>query len=142
MIEMDKRWGEREPWAVIKRLGKGLTFTQYLATFDMKYDVDGNIISVPEELRIHSTIWLRTLWVSLAVTALCVLLGYPVAYLLANLPIRISNLLMICVLLPFWTSLLVRLTSWIVLLQKQGVINDILVNIIFHIKSGEILSEC
>jgi putative spermidine/putrescine transport system permease protein len=127
MIEIDKRWGEREPWAVIKRLGKGLTFTHYLATFDMKYDVDGNIVSVPEELQIHTKIWLRTLWVSLAVTALCVLLGYPVAYLLANLPLRISNLLMICVLLPFWTSILVRLTSWIVLLQKQGVINDILV---------------
>jgi putative spermidine/putrescine transport system permease protein len=127
LIEIDKRWGEQETWAVIKRLGKRFTFTQYLATFDLKYDVDGNIISVPAEQRIHSKIWLRTLWISLSVTALCILLGYPVAYLLASLPLRISNLLMICVLLPFWTSLLVRLTSWIVLLQKQGVINDILV---------------
>jgi putative spermidine/putrescine transport system permease protein len=54
-------------------------------------------------------------------------LGYPVSFLLSTLPLRISNLLMICVLLPFWTSLLVRITSWIVLLQKEGVVNDIFV---------------
>jgi len=89
--------------------------------------VDNHIVSQPQVQRIHNQIWFRTLWVSLAVTALCLLLGYPVSYLLSTLPVRISNLLMICVLLPFWTSLLVRLTSWIVLLQKQGVLNDIFV---------------
>ena len=55
------------------------------------------------------------------------LLGFPIAHLLATLPMRKSNLLMILVLLPFWTSLLVRTTSWMVLLQQQGVINDVLV---------------
>jgi len=127
MIKIDKRWGERETWAVIKRLGKRFTTVHYLSAFDLKYDVDENIIAQPEEIQIHAKIWLRTLWISLLITALCVMLGYPVAYLLATLPLKISNLLMICVLLPFWTSLLVRLTSWIVLLQKQGVLNDILV---------------
>lgn len=127
MIKIDERWGERETWAVIKRLGKRFTFTHYLSAFDLKYDVDGNIIAQPEDIQIHTIIWLRTLWVSLLVTALCLMLGYPVAYLLATLPLKISNLLMICVLLPFWTSLLVRLTSWIVLLQKQGVLNNIFV---------------
>ena len=127
LIALDARWGDRETWTIIKRLGKGLTMTHYLAAFDLKYDVNNRIVSQPEALQIHSRIWLRTLWVSLLLTALCVLLGYPVAYLLANLPLKTSNLLMICVLLPFWTSILVRLTSWIVLLQKQGVINDILV---------------
>ena len=58
---------------------------------------------------------------------LCLLLGYPIAYLLASLPLRSSNLLLILVLLPFWTSLLVRTASWKVLLQQQGVINDVLV---------------
>ncbi len=127
MIKIDERWGERETWAVIKRLGKRFTFTHYLSAFDLKYDVDGNIIAQPEDIQIHTIIWLRTLWVSLLVTALCLMLGYPVAYLLATLPLKISNLLMIFVLLPFWTSLLVRLTSWIVLLQKQGVLNNIFV---------------
>ena len=56
-------------------------------------------------------------------------MGYPVAFLLSNIPLRISNLLMILVLLPFWTSLLVRTSSWIVLLQEKGVVNEILVNL-------------
>ena len=58
---------------------------------------------------------------------MCILLGYPIAFLLATLPMRTSNVLMILVLLPFWTSLLVRTSAWKVLLQNQGVINDFLV---------------
>ncbi len=127
MIAIAEGWGERETWVVIKRMGKRFTSTHYLASFDLKYNEDNKVVSQPQVQRIHKKMWLRTLWVSLAVTALCLLLGYPVSFLLSTLPIRISNLLMICVLLPFWTSLLVRLTSWIVLLQKQGVLNDIFV---------------
>jgi putative spermidine/putrescine transport system permease protein len=127
MIAIDPDWGDRETWVVIKRMGQRFTTTHYLAAFDLKYDANNHIVSQPQVQRIHKQIWLRTLWVSLAVTALCLILGYPVSYLLSTLPVRISNLLMICVLLPFWTSLLVRLTSWIVLLQKQGVLNDIFV---------------
>jgi putative spermidine/putrescine transport system permease protein len=127
MIEIDDRWSDREIWAVIKRTGRRFTFTNYLSAFDLKYDVDGNIIAQPEVLQVHTTMWIRTIWVSLSVTVLCLLMGYPVSYFLATLPVRISNLLLICVLLPFWTSLLVRLTSWIVLLQKQGVLNNLMV---------------
>jgi putative spermidine/putrescine transport system permease protein len=58
---------------------------------------------------------------------MCILLGYPIAFLLATLPMRTSNVLMILVLLPFWTSLLVRTSAWKVLLQNQGVVNDFLV---------------
>jgi putative spermidine/putrescine transport system permease protein len=61
------------------------------------------------------------------VTVACLLLGYPVAYLMANLPLRTSNLLLILVLMPFWTSLLVRTTAWIAMLQGQGVMNDLFV---------------
>ena len=127
MIAIDKRWGDRETWVVIKRMGKRFTSTHFLSALDLKYDVDDNIIFQPEVQRVHNQIWFRTFWVSLAVTALCLILGYPVAYLLSELPVKTSNLLMICVLLPFWTSLLVRLTSWIVLLQRQGVLNNLFV---------------
>ncbi len=127
MIAIDKRWGDRETWVVIKRMGKRFTSTHFLSAFDLKYDVDDNIIFQPEVQRVHNQIWFRTFWVSLTVTALCLILGYPVAYLLSALPVKTSNLLMICVLLPFWTSLLVRLTSWIVLLQRQGVLNNLFV---------------
>jgi putative spermidine/putrescine transport system permease protein len=67
------------------------------------------------------------MFLSAVIAALCLLLGFPIAHLLATLPLRYSNLLMILVLLPFWTSLLVRTTSWMVLLQSEGVINDALV---------------
>jgi putative spermidine/putrescine transport system permease protein len=127
MITINKKWADRETWVVIKRTGQRYTMTHYLAAFDLKYDADNNIVKTESSQRVHNLMWFRTFWVSMSVTILCLLLGYPVAFLLSTLPIRISNLLMICVLLPFWTSLLVRLTSWIVLLQKQGVLNDIIV---------------
>ena len=64
---------------------------------------------------------------SALITVFCLLLGYPIAFLLATLPARHSNLLLILVLLPFWTSLLVRTTAWIALLQSEGVLNDLMV---------------
>jgi len=81
----------------------------------------------PEDRQIYGLIFGRTFWISLLVTVFCLILAYPVSYLLATLPLRYSNLLMVMVLLPFWTSLLVRTTSWIVLLQRNGVINDLMV---------------
>ncbi len=129
LIKIDKRWGEQPTWSTIKRIGERYTTVQYLASFDLRYDVDGRVVAQPEVRQIYIYIFGRTFWVSLLVTVLCLALGYPLAYLLATLPVRISNLLLILVLLPFWTSLLVRTTSWIVLLQTNGVINDILVAI-------------
>lgn len=64
-----------------------------------------------------------TFEVSLLTTAICILVGYPLAYFLSQLPRRVANLCMIAVLLPFWTSLLVRTYAWLVLLQRQGLIN-------------------
>jgi putative spermidine/putrescine transport system permease protein len=82
---------------------------------------------MPEDRKIYKTLWLRTLKVAFFVTIFCLILSYPIAHLLATLPMKYSNLLMICVLLPFWTSLLVRTSSWMVLLQQQGPINDLIV---------------
>ncbi len=127
MIKIDRKWGQRETWAVIKLIGQRYTVVHYLAGVDRRFDADGNVVMQPEVRRIYFILWLRTLWLSLLVTVFCLMLGYPVSYLLATLPLRTSNLLMIMVLLPFWTSLLVRTTTWIVLLQSTGVINDILV---------------
>jgi len=71
----------------------------------------------------------RTVWISASVTLLCLVMGYPVAYLLATLPAAKSNRLMLLVIVPFWTSLLVRTTAWYVLLQPSGVINSMLVGL-------------
>jgi putative spermidine/putrescine transport system permease protein len=93
----------------------------------MKYDKRGEIVMQDENRRIYGKLFLRTFAISMAITLICVILAYPISYLLATLPLRYSNLLMIFVLLPFWTSLLVRTTAWIVMLQSQGVLNDLFV---------------
>ena len=72
---------------------------------------------------------MRTLDIAFFVTIFIFIMGYPIAHLLATLPKKYSNLLMICVLLPFWTSLLVRTASWMILLQQQGIVNDFFVMI-------------
>jgi len=127
LIDIDKDWGNLEIWAALKAIAPPYTLSYYLAALDMQYDQHGEIAPQPPDRQIYVPLFLRTLWVSLFITGACILLAYPISFLMANLPTRISNLLMIMVLLPFWTSLLVRTTSWIVLLQKEGVINDILV---------------
>ena len=126
-IEIDKRWGEVKTWAIIRQAGRDPTPAYYVNAVDMTYDEAGDVVAQPEKRQIYVKLFLRTLWVSLAITVACLLLAYPVSYILSVVPTRISNLLIIMVLLPFWTSLLVRTTSWIVLLQSQGVINDLLV---------------
>jgi len=97
-----------------------------LSALDARRLPDGSIVAQPEDQRIHVTIYLRTLGVALTVTLMCILLGFPLAYLLAHLRDKTANLLLILVLLPFWTSLLVRTTAWMVVLQKEGVINSVL----------------
>ncbi len=125
--KIDKRWGEVDTWRHIKRIGAPYTLAFFVSAFDMRFDADGSIYRLPDDKRIYVGLFMRTLWMSLLVTLFCILLGYPIAFLLATLPMRTSNLLMIMVLLPFWTSLLVRTSSWIVILGKNGVLNDTLV---------------
>ncbi len=74
--------------------------------------------------RSYGRIFMTTFQVSLLTTALCILIGYPLAYFMSQLPSRLASLCMITVLLPFWTSLLVRTYAWLVLLQKRGLVND------------------
>ncbi|MDB4099134.1 ABC transporter permease [Candidatus Thioglobus sp.] len=130
MIKRDKRWAKVEFWQSLGAMKDPYTMGYYLNAVDLKYDANKNIVQKAEYLRIYNTIWVRTLKVSLMVTLFCLLLAYPVAYLLATLPMRTSNLLMICVLMPFWTSLLVRIVAWMIMLQQNGVVNDTLINIL------------
>ncbi len=124
---IDDAWGEVDTWLAIRSAGERFTARHYLNAVDLTQSGDGSIIAQPPELRIYLPLLGRTLLVSLAITLLCLALGYPVAYLIAQAPPNRANLLLLLVLVPFWTSLLVRTTSWIVLLQSQGVVNDVLV---------------
>ncbi len=129
LVGIDKEWGRPDVWATIKNYGTPYTLGYFLAALDLRYGNTGAIVAQPAEYQIYVPVFLRTLWISSLVTVLCLLLGYPVAYLLATLPTGTSNLLMILVLLPFWTSLLVRTTAWVVVLQTEGVLNDLLIDL-------------
>jgi len=76
------------------------------------------------EYKSYARVFVTTFQVSFLTTLLCILIGYPLAYFLAILPQRIAGFFMLAVLLPFWTSLLVRTYAWLVLLQKNGILND------------------
>lgn len=117
-------WRERATWAAIKAASGPVTDFYLLAALDLTRNVDGAVVSVPSDHAIYRDVFARTFFISFSVTAICLLLGFPVAYLLAALPPSRANALMIFVLLPFWTSLLVRTCAWIVLLQTKGVVND------------------
>lgn len=129
LIEINDTWGEVSTWKLIDREASPYTLSYYLAAVDRQLSPEGEIVKVPDYLEIHVALFWRTFWMSAVITGLTLLLGYPIAYLLATLPLRQSNLLMILVLLPFWTSLLVRTTTWIAILQSQGVLNDMMVAI-------------
>jgi putative spermidine/putrescine transport system permease protein len=127
MIAIDKRWGKMEFWQAMGQMIDPYTAGYYLNAVDLKYDSNRKIVQQPKKRRIYNHTWIKTFKVSILVTLFCLILGYPIAHLLATLPLKYSNLLMIFVLLPFWTSLLVRTVSWIIILMKKGVFNSILV---------------
>ena len=127
MTAINPAWGEARTWHAVRTAGQRFTTRHYLAALDLQRLPDGSVVRQDEDRRIYLRLFARTFMVSLTITGLCLLFGYPLAHFIANAPPRRAGLLLALVLVPFWTSLLVRTTSWIVLLQGQGVINDILV---------------
>lgn len=129
LLAADPAWGERETWAAIRRAGGPVTDFYLLAAIDLKRDADGAIVAAPAEQAIFRDVLARTLGISLLVTLVCLAAGYPVAALLASLGPRAAAVLLAFVLLPFWTSLLVRTAAWVVLLQREGVVNAALLSL-------------
>jgi len=126
LARIDPRWGQPAIWAAMRHADGPLTRHYLLAALDRRLDAGDRVVSVPAEQAVFANIYLRTFKISAIVALLCVALGYPVAYLLASLPERKANPLLILVLLPFWTSALVRTAAWAVLLQTNGVVNSTL----------------
>lgn len=127
LLEISEKWDNPILWRSLKRATSDFTPYFYMAALDLKYDDVGNITEADELYQIYVSNFFKTLRLSATITFICLLLAFPVSYLLSTLPLKTSNLLMILVLLPFWTSLLVRTTAWIAILQTEGIINDILV---------------
>ena len=126
MVEAHEAWSDPATWHAVRAAGQRFTLRHYLGALDMRRLPDGSLARQPEDRRIYVPLLWRTLVVSAAIAVICLVLGYPLAHLIATSPPGRANLLLALVLVPFWTSLLVRTTAWIVLLQTQGVVNDLL----------------
>jgi putative spermidine/putrescine transport system permease protein/spermidine/putrescine transport system permease protein len=74
-------------------------------------------------------IFITTFKISFLTTLICVVIGYPLTYFMSQLPKKWAGVCMIGVLIPFWTSLLVRTYAWLVLLQKKGLLNNVLIDL-------------
>lgn len=123
-VSADKMWSDPALWRIIKSVSNTYTPYYWLAAVDLKQGPDG-VERVPADKAVFIDVYGRTFWIAGLVTVLTLILGFPVAYLLATQPAHRANILMIFVMLPFWTSLLVRTTAWFVLLRSEGPLNDL-----------------
>ena len=128
LLDAHRNWSKPEVWMAIQRAGQRYTYDYYLTALDLELNAEHDI-QVREDTQIYLQLYSKTLTMALVITLFCALLGYPLAYYLASLPNNRANLLLVLVLLPFWTSLLVRTTAWIALLQTNGVINSFLLGV-------------
>ncbi|HEX7435165.1 MAG TPA: ABC transporter permease, partial [Caldimonas sp.] len=129
LLALDERWDEAKYWRAIAKNGSRWTPDYLLTSVDLRRDVHGAIERVDPEQRVFARILARTFEISAIVTLWALLLGYPLAYWLSTLSARQANVLMILVLVPFWTSILVRVAAWIVLLQSEGLVNHALIGL-------------
>jgi len=116
-------------FAAVQRAHGPVSAYYLLAALDLVRTPDGAIVRAPPTQRIYIDVLLRTLGISATVTLLCLLMGFPVALLLTQVRERVADALMILVLLPFWTSLLVRTAAWVVVLQREGMVNGLLIKL-------------
>ena len=120
MTAISPAWGEASTWHAMRTAGERFTTRHYLAALDLQRLPDGSVVRQDEDRRIYLRLFARTFVVSLTITGLCLLFGYPLAHFIGHAPSRRAGLLLALVLVPFWTSLLVRTTSWIVLCRARG----------------------
>jgi putative spermidine/putrescine transport system permease protein len=126
LLAVDPQWGNATYWEAIARNAGPVTPFYLLSALDLRQANGGLIEPMADSESAYVAIFLRTFNISLAVTLSCLLLAYPLAYWLAGLPPRQANLAMIVILIPFWTSILVRVAAWMVLLQAEGLVNSLL----------------
>ncbi len=123
MVALDPRWGETVTWRVLKQASGPVTALYLLRALDLDLAPDGAIVAQPPGQAIFQKLFARTFWISVSVTALTLIIAYPVAYTLVTLRGRWAKIALALVLIPFWTSILVRTTAWFILLQREGPVN-------------------
>lgn len=128
LVAIDKKWGEQAYWqAIAVAASSTITDRNLLAAIDMERDISGEIRSLPADASANVTIMVRTFITAFSVTIACILIGIPFAMVAASVEGWKRQLLLGAVLLPLWTSLLVRTAAWFILLQDQGLINNTLI---------------
>jgi putative spermidine/putrescine transport system permease protein len=134
---VDRRWRDVAYWRdLAEAAGSSYTDRNLLAALDMARDAGGAIAVLPPDASANRAILLRTFVMAATVTAACVLLGLPYAMLAASQAGWRRQVLLAAVLLPLWTSLLVRTAAWFILLQDNGPINAALMAL--HITGGPV----
>lgn len=129
LVSIDKRWERPEFWLAIANALSPYTDRNLLAAVDLGRNAAGEIEHLPAEQSVNRVILLRTFWIAALVTFACACIGYPFAIIAASLSGWKRDLMLAAVLLPLWTSLLVRTAAWFILLQEKGLINDFLLTL-------------
>ena len=123
LLAVDPVWGSVDHWRAISSAVAPFTAYRLLAALDLRPQWNGLPVAAPVDQRIYVRYLGRTLWICAVVTVYCLVLGYPLAYLIATTSPSVARWLLTLTLLPFWTSILVRTAAWVVILQQQGVVN-------------------
>ncbi|WP_416357257.1 ABC transporter permease [Aureimonas phyllosphaerae] len=126
LAALDKRWADPAFWSAIQTASSAYTDRNLLAAVDLTRNEAGAVESLPAGASANRLIITRTFLIAATITLCCLAIGLPYAMLMAATTGWKRNVLMMAVLLPLWTSLLVRTAAWFILLQDQGVINGAL----------------
>jgi putative spermidine/putrescine transport system permease protein len=129
LTEVDDRWADTAFWVAIRDNASPYTDAFLLAALDLERDPSGSITAMPPGSSANATILLRTLWTAAVVTFCCLVIGLPYAMIAASVSGWKRSLLLGAVLLPLWTSLLVRTAAWMIILQDNGIINQTLIGL-------------
>jgi putative spermidine/putrescine transport system permease protein len=129
LIALDPFWNESETWSAIRNGVRPFTTNYLLSAVDLHWTAEGDIGAVAPDQAIYRTIFARTFGIAAGVTLITLVLSFPLAWLLANLSGPTAARLILLVLLPFWTSILVRTAAWTVLLQRSGFLNELLLGL-------------
>jgi len=125
LLEANGAWGKIETWGAVKQALPRFTDFYLLAALDLKRNASGDIVAVSNENAVYRDVLVRTFYISLLTTIICLLIAYPLAYMISKASPRWAHLIMLIILLSFWTPLLVRNTSWLVVLQSNGIVNSL-----------------
>lgn len=128
MEELDPRWLENATWQTFKRASGPVGTYHLLSAVDMKHDYQKGLVA-KDEAGLYRSILGRTFAIAAITTLLCVLLAFPLCVFLDRRTPKTRNALLLLILLPFWTSILVRTTAWMVLLQDEGIVNATLLKL-------------